>query len=570
MNPVLREVIDRVTQAVPLDFEQVAGALTRPPRPEMGDYAFPCFPLAKELRKSPAAIAVDLEGQVACGGALASVEAAGPYLNIRVDRTTLFSWLDGEVRGATDPWFGGDDGAGKTLVIDYGSPNIAKHVALHHIRSNMIGHGLVQIYRALGWTVIGINHLGDWGTGFGKLLAAVERWGEKEDFRENGVTKLNDLYVRFCSEAEKEPDLEDEARAWFKRLEDGDAEAEKLWELFREVSLEEFQTVYGRLGLEWEHITGEAFYRDRVDAAERLVRDSGLLEESDGALVVRMEEGIPPFMLRKSDGATLYSTRDLAAALYRHENYGFDRMIYVTDQGQMLYFRQLFSVLKKLGMPWADSCHHVPFGVMRMGGRRTKTRTGEVVLLKDVLDRSVRLIRDRIEELNPDLGPKEEVASQVGIGAIVFSDLAAGRTKDVDFDWDRALDFEGHSGPYLQYAHARACSVLRRWGKDVPTDADFSALTLDEEWAVARALEAFPRRLREACAADEPSVISTALIDVAGAYNRWYNLGNRERELRVLCEDERTSAARVALDAAVAATLKSGLSLIGLEAPEEM
>jgi arginyl-tRNA synthetase len=571
MNPVIRDIAERLAAALPLTSEQVADGLTRPPRPDMGDWAFPCFPLAKEMRKAPAAIAAELAPAIEPGGAVAAVEAAGPYLNVRVDRGRLFDWLLGEIGGETDPWFGGEDASGKTMVIDYGSPNIAKHVALHHIRSHMIGHALVRIYRALGWNVVGINHLGDWGTTFGKLLVAVKRWGEGEDFRVDGVSKLNALYVRFGQEAKDDPSMEDEARDWFRRLEEGDEEAEGLWKMFREVSLEDFQGVYDMLGIRWEHITGESFYRDKVEGAEKRLVDAGLLEESDGAQVVKLEEeGMPPFLIRKRDGATLYATRDLAAAIYRQEAFRFDRLLYVTDQGQALHFRQLFTVLGKLGLDGWDRCRHVPFGVMRMGGKRTKTRTGEVVLLREVLERAVERIRTKIDDLNPELGPKEEVARQVGIGAIVFADLSVTRTKDVDFDWDRALDFEGHSGPYLQYAHARCCAVLRKWGREVPAEVDTAALTLDEEWGVARALEAFPARLREACEADEPSVVASALLDLAGAYSRWYNLGNRQRELRVLGQDETTTKARVALNAAVARTLRQGLWLLGLEAPEEM
>jgi len=570
MNPIARDVAARIHAAAPsIAVDDIERHLTAPPRPEMGDYAFGCFSLAKAERKAPPAIAAALASRIEVGGYVASVEAAGPYVNVRLDRTRTFAWLLARTADERSPWFGGDDAVGRTLCIDYSSPNIAKHLAYHHIRSTMIGHALVNLYRAVGWRVIGINHLGDWGTTFGKLIVAMKRFGEGVDLSEDAVTKLNDLYVRFNREAAADPSLEDDARAWFKRLEDHDPEARELWGRFREASLAEFERIYRRLGVTFEEVKGEADFHDDTDAVVARLDAKGLLSESDGATVVDLsDEGLIPCLIRKSDGATLYATRDVAAALHRQETYGFDRMIYVVDSTQTLHFKQLFAVLRRLGMPGADACHHVPFGFIKMGGKKGRSREG-TIRLNEVLDEAVAAIDAKIAEINPELESRDEVSEQVGVGAVVFADLVAQRTRDYDFDWDRVLDFEGHSGPYVQYAHARASSVLRK-AAAASADVDPSRLTLEEEWAVARAIEAFPAKLRAAVEADEPSIVTNALLDLAGAYSRWYNVGNRDHAARILAADEAVTAARVALDGAVARTLCEGLALIGLKAPATM
>jgi arginyl-tRNA synthetase len=552
-----------------LGVEAAGLAVTTPPDPSLGDYAVGCFAAAKSLRSAPAALAKKAAEAFRPTRELAAAAASGPYVNFRADRGALLDHLVSAllVSGRPIP----PVAAGKTVCIDFSSPNIAKQLAYHHIRSTVIGQALVNLHRALGWRVIGINHLGDWGTGFGMLLAACARWGVPESVT---ISALNQLYVRFHALAKADPEAEAEGRAWFKRLEDGDPEARRLWERFREESLAEFQEVYDTLGVRFDEVRGESEYEKDMPQVIEMLTEKGLTTVSDDALVVPLEaEGMPPLLLRKGDGTTLYATRDLAAALYRWNQYRFDRALYVVDKGQSLHFRQLFTVLGKAGFPWADRMEHVPFGLVRLGGKKAGTRAGNVVLLKEVLAEAQARVAALMRTTNPDLTPDqlEAVARDVGVGVVVFANLVSQREKDIDFEWDDVVSFTGDAAPYLQYGHARTASILRRSGEGVPTtQVDAARLTREEEWTLARMLDELPDQVARAADSDEPHLLCHYLLDVCAAFSRWYTLGNADPTLKVLSADAPTRRARLALTAATGVVLKTGLGLLGLRAPEVM
>jgi arginyl-tRNA synthetase len=514
----------------------------------------------------------------------AEATATGPFVNFRARRGALYRYLFAATLGAGE-LIATEPGRGKSICIDYSSPNISKHLAYHHIRSTVIGHALVNMYRALGYRVIGINHLGDWGTTHGMLLAAYHRWRDELPDPLT-ITELNRLYVRF-RDAIKEDSaaggsaIEDEGRAWFKKLEDGDPEATRLWRTFRDVSLAEFQEVYDALGITFEEVRGESEYMADVPMVLDLLQQNGLLAESDGALVVPLPEGAdpdktPPMLLRKKDGATLYGTRDLAAAMYRWDSYHFERSLYVVDRGQSLHFQQLFATLQRAGKDWAGRCMHVPFGLVRVGGKKTGTRAGNVVLLKDVLAeaerRAVAVVEENIQKTQGSMSPEQvaHIARAVGVGAVVFANLASQREKDVDFAWEQVLSTSGDSGPYIQYAHARCASILRKADIAPVADVDPARLTHDLEWALARKLIEIGEVVHRAATANEPHIVSRYLLDVCAAFSRWYTSGTQDRSLRVLVDDPVVSRARLTLVAATKDVLARGLNLLGMQAPESM
>jgi arginyl-tRNA synthetase len=565
-NPFRRAAAAAVAAGTGLDASLFAVA--PPPAHAPGDYAVGCFPAGKALKKPPAQVASEVAAAFRPADGLAAAAAVGPFVNFTVDRAALAGRVLGDVLAAGDRWGDGESGRGRTVVIDYSSPNIAKPLAYHHIRSTMIGNALARLHRACGWKVVGINHLGDWGTTFGMILVAWESWstpGEKPT-----VDRLNELYVRFRADAKKDPKLDEAARARFAALERGDKAARALWQEFRRVSLEEFQAVYDLLGVRFEVVMGESEFEPYLAPALEMLKSKGLVVESEGAEVVDLSaDGMPPCLLRKGDGATLYATRDIAAALWRYEHHAFDRALYVVDRGQSLHFRQWIRVLEMAGFPWAKQVQHVSFGQVRFEGRKTGTRTGNALRLREVLEEAADAIRARIEEKNPALPGKEEVARQVGVGAVVFADLATQREKDVDFDWDRMLSFEGDTGPYVQYAHARTASILRRAPAGLPTP-DPARLALPEEAEVLKLLADFPDRVEKAVADAEPYHVTGWLLDLCAAFSKWYDLGNRDPALKVLCEDRDVAAARLALVRGVKTTLARGLDLLGIAAPAEM
>ena len=547
----------------PLSADEIAGLLELPPDSAMGDYAFPCFKLARSLRKAPPMIAGELV-KVINADFLSRVEAVGGYLNFFIDKALYASSVIGEVLDKGEKYGSSDMGAGKTICIDYSSINIAKRFHIGHLSTTALGNALYKIYSFLGYKCVGINHLGDWGTQFGKMIAAYKHWGSREMVEQGGVQALSDLYVKFHAEAEKDPSLDDEGRAWFKKIETGDEEAISIWQWFKDLTLKDANRVYDMLGVKFDSYAGEAFYMDKMGPVIEELREKKLLKESDGAYVVDLEEyGMPPCLIIKSDGATLYTTRDLAAAFYRKKTYDFTKCLYVVAYQQSLHFRQLFKVIELMGHEWAKDMEHVEFGMVSYEGQALSTRHGHVIYLEDLLNRSIEKARAIIDEKSPNLEDKDGVARKVGIGAVVFFALSAGRIKDIDFWWDRALNFEGETGPYVQYTYARCCSVLGKAPADLP-DADYSTLDDAEAQDIVRLLEQFPKLVKEAAQRNEPSLITRYTVDLAQAYNKFYY------EHRILDCEPATSAARIAITKAVRNVIGTGLTLIGVEPTEKM
>lgn len=542
----------------------IRGQLAVPPDPNLGDYAFPCFRFAKVLRMAPPKIA---EAVAAAFDApeTARVEAVNGYLNFFLNRVNFAKGMLENVLASGEKYGSSDMGAGKTICLDYSSINIAKRFHIGHLSTTMLGHSLKRIYEHLGYKTVGINHLGDWGTQFGKMICAYKLWGSEEQVEKGGVNELTRLYVKFHAEAEEHPELEDEGRAWFKKIEDGDPEALRIFNWFKELTLRDTARVYDLLGVKFDSYAGESFYNDKMGRVIDELKAQNLLTISDGASIVDLEKyNMPPCLILKKDGATLYATRDIAAALYRHDTYHFDKCLYVVAYQQDLHFRQWFKVLELMGYDWAKDCVHVAFGMISYEGQSLSTRKGNIVYLEDLLDQAQEKALKIIEEKSPNLENKAEVARQVGIGAVVYADLSNNRIKDIDFSWDRALNFDGETGPYVQYTHARCCSVLRKAAELNLPDPDYSALQDDEAQDCLRKLGRFPDVIKEAADKYEPSMITRAVTDLAQAYNKFYY------EHRILDDDPAVAAARVALTRAMKSVIKTGLYLIGIEAPERM
>ncbi len=546
--------------------EEIAGMLEIPPDKTLGDYALPCFRLSRVFRKDPVKIAEQLCESVRNMELCGKAEAVRGYLNLFLNRKNLAEGILKAVIAARGHWGGSETGKGKTVCLDYSSINIAKRFHIGHLSTTMIGNSLKRIYDFNGYTTVGINHLGDWGTQFGKMICAYKKWGDRETVEKAGVQGMVDLYVRFHQEAEKDPSLEDEGRAWFKRIEDGDPEAMEIFTWFKEVTLRDAKRVYDLLGVSFDSYAGESFYSDKMEPVIEQLKADGLLVESQGAQVVNLEPyGMPPALIMRSDGATLYITRDLAAAFYRHNTYHFDKCLYVVAYQQNLHFRQLFKVLDLMGCDWNKGMEHVPFGMVSYEGRALSTREGYVVYLDELLQKAVDKAREIIETKSPNLENKDEVARQVGIGAVVYFDLHNDRMKDIDFVWDRALNFDGETGPYVQYTHARCCSVLRKAAELSLSEPDYSAVTDDEAQDVLMNLSRFPETVRRAMESNEPSMITRHTTQLAQAYNKYYF------EHRIMDEtDPAGTAARLELTRAVKEVIATGLYLIGVEAPERM
>ena len=543
--------------------EDLYPLLEVPPDSAMGDYAFPCFKLSRVLRLGPPVIAQRMAAALT-DGEVARVECAGGYLNFFFNRENFARELLCAILAAPEKWGASGEGAGKTVCLDYSSINIAKRFHLGHLCTTVIGNSLRRIYDFLGWKTVSINYLGDWGTQFGKMICAYKKWGDKETVEKGGVDEMTRLYVRFNEEAKANPALEDEGRAWFKKIEDGDPEALEIFQWFKDVTLQDAMKVYDVLDVHFDSYDGESVMAKRTDGVISALQEKGLLKDSDGAKIVDLEAyGMPPCLILKSDGATLYHTRDVAAAIYRKETYHFDRSLYIVAYQQDLHFRQLFKVLELMGFDWAKQCVHVAFGMVSYEGQAMATRTGHVVLLDELLTRAQEKALEIIKEKSPGLENKEEAARQVGVGAVVYATLQNNRIKDIDFWWDRALNFDGETGPYVQYTHARCCSVLRKAPEGLPAP-DYAALKDDEAQALLRLLSRFPEAVSEACLRNEPYIVTRAVTEIAKAYNKFYY------EHRILDDDPGAAAARVELTRASKAVIKTGLYLIGLAAPERM
>ena len=543
--------------------EDLSALLEVPPDPALGDYAFPCFKLSRALRMGPPQIAQKLAAALT-RPEIARVECVGGYLNFFFNRENFARELLSAILAAPEKWGSSDEGKGKTVCVEYSSINIAKRFHLGHLSTTVIGNSLRRIYDFQGWHTVSINYLGDWGTQFGKMIAAYKHWGDRASVETGGVDEMTRLYVRFNEEAKENPALEEEGRAWFKKIEDGDQEALEIFQWFKDVTLRDAMKVYDVLGVRFDSYDGESVMAGKTDRVIRELEEKGLLQDSDGARIVDLEPyGMPPYLILKSDGATLYATRDIAAAIYRKETYHFDQSLYIVAYQQDLHFKQLFKVLELMGYGWADTCKHVAFGMVSYEGQAMATRTGHVVLLDELLTRAQEKALAIIEEKSPGLKNKQEAARQVGVGAVVYATLQNNRIKDIDFWWDRALNFDGETGPYVQYTHARCCSVERKAPSGLPAP-DYSALTDDEAQALLRLLSRFPEAVKEACLRNEPSIVTRHTTEIAKAYNKYYY------EHRILDGDAAATAARLALTRACRHVIATGLYLIGVHAPERM
>lgn len=545
-----------------LSVDEIVSMIEVPKYANQGDLAFPAFTLAKVLRKAPQAIATEIVEAVS-DKHIARAEAMGPYANFFLERSAFADEVLKEVLELGEHYGDWDYGQGRKVVIDMSSPNIAKPMSMGHLRSTVIGNAIANLEKKVGYEPIRINHLGDWGTQFGKLIEAYKLWGSEELVKADPIAELIKLYVRFHEEAELDPTLDDKGRAWFKKLEDGDTEAVCLWEWFRSESLKEFNRVYDLLGVTFDSYNGEAFYNDKMDVVVDMLEDANLLKVDNGATIVDLEKyDLPPALIKKSDGATLYMTRDLAAANYRKNTYDFAKCIYVVGMEQSNHFKQLKAVLKELNLPWAENIVHIPFGLITLNGKKLSTRKGKIILLEGVLKEATELALKQIEAKNPSLENKEAVAHAVGVGAVIFHDLKNDRTNNFDFALEEVVQFEGETGPYVQYTHARAMSILRKANHTVDTKEAFS-LTDDDAWEVLKLIENYPNVVRFAEEKCEPSAIAKFVINLAQAFNKYY------AHTKVLVEDEAFNS-RIALVQTTASILKQGLALLGVAAPDEM
>lgn len=547
-----------------LSADEILNLIEVPKDTSHGDLAFPVFQLARVFRKAPQQIAADLVEELDTSN-FSNVVAVGPYINVSLKREPVGATVVKEVLEAGDAYGNLNIGEGRNMTIDFSSPNIAKPMSMGHLRSTVIGNAIANIAAKVNYNPIRINHLGDWGTQFGKLIVAYKMWGDDAVIAADPVKELVKLYVDFHEVAEEKPELEEEARAAFKKLEDGDAEMIRLWTWFKDESLKEFNKVYDMLNISFDSFNGEAFYNDKMQPIIDELEAKGITTVNEGATIVDLEElNLPPALIKKSDGATLYVTRDLAAASYRKETYDFAKNIYVVGNEQSVHFKQLKAVLTKLGREWSEDMVHVPFGLITLDGKKLSTRKGKIVLLEEVLKEAVDLALEQITAKNPDLANKEAVAHQVGVGAVIFHDLKTERMNSFDFNLAEIVQFEGETGPYVQYTYARSKSIIRKYGKEISTDLTESfGLTDDYSWEVVKKLMDYPRVVANAIERFEPSQVAKYAVQLAQLFNKYY--GNT----RIL-EDDAQLDARLALVKAMTVVLKNALGLLGIEAPEEM
>ena len=548
-----------------LTLEEIVALIEVPPNKEMGDFAFPCFKLAKVFRKAPNMIAADLAENIEAKGAISKLMPLGGYVNFFVNKSQLAETVINDVLTKKEKYGHTDLGQDKAVVIDFSSPNIAKPFHIGHIRTTVIGNALYKIYDSQGYNVVRVNHLGDYGTQFGKLIVAFKLWGSKEAVEANPIPELLKLYVKFHEEAEQKPEMEDEARAWFTKLENGDEEAKALWQWFRDESLKEFARVYDLLDIEFDSYAGESFYSDKMGVVIDQLKEKGLLVQSQGTNVVDLEQyNMPPALITKNDGSTLYMTRDLAAAIYRKNTYDFDKCIYVVGSQQSLHFQQLFKVLELMGYEWSKDLIHVPFGMVALEEGTMSTRKGRVVFLEDVLKQAVEKTKEIVLSKNPNAKNVEQIAKQVGVGAVVFQELSNSRIKDYTFSWSRTLSFEGETGPYVQYTHARCCAVLRKAEEEVTADINYDLLSEGDGADVLKVIGSFNKAILAAMRKNEPHIITRFVLDLAQAFNKFYH------DNPILVDDVEVRKARLALVAATRQTIENALALLGMHAPERM
>jgi len=555
-------VADNISSALGIEKEEVLRSIEIPPKQDMGDFAFPCFQLAKTLRKAPNMIAAELKEKLDIPE-IERIEVMGPYVNFFLNKSIYLEGVVKKVLEDGSEYGSSSFGEGKTVIVEYSSPNIAKPFHVGHLFTTVIGNSLSRIFKFQGFTTERINHLGDWGTQFGKLISGYERWVDKEKLQKSPIEELNRIYVKFHEEAEKDPSLDIEARQHFKNLEDGKEYEVALWKEFRTLSLMVFERVYKELGVEFDSYAGESFYGDKMDEVVDILEEKGILTESNGAKVVMLDEfNMPPTIIRKADGATIYATRDLAAAIYRKRTYDFHKNIYVVGTPQALHFRQVFKTLSMAGFEWADDCVHVGFGLVKFPGKMMSSRKGDVVLLDDLLKEAVITAEKIIHDKNPNLEDKENVARKVGIGAIIFTYLKNSRDKDIIFDWDEILSFDGETGPYVQYTYARAKSILRK--NEMAERSDLTLLSAQEEFELSKTLEGFSSAVKVAMEKYEPSIITRYVLQVAKDFNKFYN------NCQINSAEEQLKYARLHLVQATTIVIRNALELLGIETVEEM
>ncbi|WP_373471928.1 arginine--tRNA ligase [Carnobacterium alterfunditum] len=558
---VAQAIKEQIGDALPI--EKIVNLLENPKSVEHGDIAFPAFALAKAYRKAPQQIAAEL-GESVNSPIVEKIEVVGPYLNFFLNRKEVSAAVLNEVLVKSGHYGDAEIGGNRNVPIDMSSPNIAKPISMGHLRSTVIGNSLANILKKVGFNPIKINHLGDWGTQFGKLIVGYKLWGSEEAVKKDPIGELLNLYVKFHKEAEENPELDNDAREWFKKLEDGDEEAQELWRWFREESLKEFNYIYERLDITFDSFNGEAFYNDKMQEVIDLLEEKNVLTVNEGATIVDLEKyNLNPALIKKSDGATLYITRDLAAAIYRKRTYDFALSLYAVGNEQSNHFNQLKAILKEMDYEWADDMHHIPFGLITQGGKKLSTRQGKIVLLEEVLDDAVASALEQIEEKNADLPNKELIADQVGIGAVIFHDLKNDRLNNFDFTIEEVVRFEGETGPYVQYTRARAMSILKKSGlAGIDTTVNYP---LDDaySWEIIKLLQDYPSVVKRAYEKFEPSVIAKHAIHLAQAFNRYY------ANSKVLTDDAQKPA-RLALVQSVATILKEDLRLLGVQSPDQM
>lgn len=561
----LKKKIDKINPEIDIDAQAISQMLEYPPDPELGDIALPCFKLSKLLRLAPIKIAQALADGFDCP-AVSKCTAVNGYFNIYISDDYICRSVISEIIAENDNYGKNNNGKGKTVVLDYSSPNVAKPFHLGHLGTTVIGHSLRRLFEFSGWNAISVNHLGDWGTSFGKQIVAYKKWGTREQIEKEGVDGLVSLYQRFHVEAEAQPELFDEARAEFTKLENGDAENEALWKWFISISLDEYEKTYNQLDIKFDYNTGESFYVDKVQALVNKLNECKLITIDDGATIVDLSEyDMPPCLILKKDGSTIYHARDIAAAIYRHDTFNFDKCVYVTSAGQSLHFAQWFKVIELMGFEWHKDLVHVPYGTMSINGAKLGTRSGNVLWLKQLLNMSIEKVKGVIEEKNPGLPNKDKVAEEVGVGAIVFNYLSNNRIKDISFDFESALDFNGNTGPYVQYTYARCCSIIGKAQEMAIGNCDDLKITDNSEATLVKTLSCFPEKVQDALNQYEPSVITRYILDVASAFNRFYH------DCQILtAEDMQVRNTRIILTKATKIVLGNAFGLVCLKKTEKI